>query len=60
VISKALAKVALSDLLAIGGISSVVYGLAILHPAAAWIGAGVLAGWLSIELGRREAGRRQE
>jgi hypothetical protein len=58
VLSKVLANVAISDLLALACVASGLYGLAMLHPAAAWIGASVALGLVSVELGKREAARK--
>lgn len=56
-----LARVAVSDLVALVGAAAVLYGLSLLHPAAPWIGGGVACGVVSVELAKREsAARRQE
>lgn len=60
VITAALARIALSDLLAVGCIATALYGLAILHPAAPWLGASVALGFVAVELGKREAKRGRE
>lgn len=56
---QSVAAIAPSDLLALGAAASVLYGLALLHPAAAWIGGGVICGWVAVEVGKREAARRE-
>lgn len=60
-LSEIVAKVAVSDLVAVAAGACLLYGLALLHPAAPWIGAGLGGGFVSVELGKREAAsRRQE
>lgn len=56
-----LARIAVSDLVALVGAAAVLYGLSLIHPAAPWIGGGVVCGAVSVELAKREsAARRQE
>jgi hypothetical protein len=55
VIAGALARVSLSDLLAVAALASGLYGLHLLHPAAPWIGAAVALGFVAVEVGKREA-----
>lgn len=59
-LSSLLAKVSISDLLALAAAAAVLYGLSLLHPAACWIGAGVACGFVSVELGKREAAQRRQ
>lgn len=58
--SRILAAVSVSDLLALGCVACALYGLALLHPAAPWMGASVALGAVSVELGKREAAQRRE
>lgn len=58
-LSSLLSRVSVSDLVAIGAASCVLYGLSMLHPAAPWVGAGVALGAISIELGKREQKKRE-
>jgi hypothetical protein len=55
-----LASVSVSDLLALACAACGLYGLSLLHPAAPWIGASVALGFVSVELGKREAAQRRE
>lgn len=59
-LSELLSRVSVSDLLAIAAASSTLYGLSLLHPAAFWIGAGLACGFVSVELGKREASQKAQ
>lgn len=54
-----LAKVAVSDLVALAAAAAVLMGLSMLHPAAPWIGGGLGLGFVSVELGKRELKGRE-
>lgn len=54
-----LAKVSVSDLLALAAAACALYGLTLLHPAAPWIGAALALGFVSIELEKRDARGRE-
>lgn len=60
VVSVLLAKVAVSDVFAMACAAAGLYGLSILHPAAPWIGASALLGFISVEIGKREAAKGRE
>lgn len=55
-----LAAVSVSDLLALACAACGLYGLSVLHPAAPWLGASVALGWVSVEVGKREAARSRK
>jgi hypothetical protein len=50
-----LAVISFSDLMALGCAACGLYGLALLHPAAPWLGASVALGFVAVEIGKREA-----
>jgi len=60
VMAAVLARVSMSDLLAVVAVSAGLFGLSLLHQAAPWIGAAVVLGFVSVELGKREAAARQK
>jgi len=60
VVSSALSRISLSDLVGLLAVASGLYGLSLLHPAAPWMGAAVALGFVSVELGKREAKKGSE
>lgn len=60
ILSTVLAQVAISDLLALACAACGLYGLSLLHPSAPWMGASVVLGFVSVELGKREAAKGRE
>ena len=54
-----MALLALSDVLATACILCAVYGLSLLHAAAAWLGAALALGFVAVEVGKHEVVKRQ-
>ena len=52
-----LSRVSVADVVALVALLCAVYGLGLLHQAAAWLGAAVGFGVASVELGKQEARR---
>ena len=60
VVTAAIARVSVSDLLAVASVGCAIYGASLLHPAAPWLVGSLACGFVAIELGKREARRRGE
>jgi hypothetical protein len=48
------ARVDAVDVLGVGSFASLIYGLSLVHTAAAWLAVGLALGWVSVQIGRRE------
>jgi hypothetical protein len=60
VLADVVKQIAISDLIVVAAAACVLYGLAMLHPAAPWIGGGVALAFVAIEVSKKEARKRQE